>query len=233
MLLAYATRGEDRVRSDLVCLRPSLAACLAATAAMVPMVGVLVAPAFAIMAGITLGAGMPRRRLRGRILAVLLAIAVAVPVVSGGHLGILTVGDNLPLYAMCKLSVDAIGKGIWLYASGHSGAPPPDLLALSTARLIRSPKTLACPISGSELGTVDYFYFPEAFRQADALLVCDLHPHGSGARSVLLGHGEVRGMSRRKFAAELAHPRNAAFRAAFLAAGGTLRADGTQRESGE
>lgn len=229
MLLAYATRGEDRVRSDLESLRPSLAACLAATAAMVPMVGVLVAPAFAIMAGITLGAGMPRRRLRGRILAVLLAIAVAVPVVSGGHLGILAVGRNRSLYAYCEMQVNVIGKGIWLYASDHAGTPPPDLLALSRSKFIGSDKTLVCPISGSQVGTVDYFYFPEAFRQADALLACDLHPHGSGARSVLLGHGEVRGMSRREFAAELAHPRNAAFRAAFLAAGGTLRADGTQR----
>ena len=128
---------------------------------------------------------------------------------------------------LCGGNLNAICKGIVLYAMENEDAYPPKLEVLIGEGSV-SWNRLRCPavdekmpqeLSREQYQRCDYFYLPPSGDPGDVpgylLLVCDLRGYHDGVRHVLYARGEVKRLTEEEFQAELAKPVNAAFAAAL------------------
>jgi len=165
--------------------------------------------------------------LAGAALVVVLGIAVLLGmfVASMGPVRTASNWTDATVGMLCRTRIAAIWKGIVVYRTGGYSPPPPDLETLVDRGTIHK-TDLQCPVGDPEREP-HYFYFPPS-AAVDApvgvLVLCELEAnHAGDKRHVLCNtkdQADIRALGPEAFAAELAKPVNAAFAAAFRAAGG-------------
>ncbi len=166
----------------------------------------------------------PRSMTAALVLVLLVAVPYSGVIVSG--IGGIRAVVNAAEAAACKTRIGEFMTSISRYRR-RNNMPPPDFEALLEEPTV-TVKSLQCP-AGDPERACHYFYFPSSAAvgaPAGALVVCELDANHAGhGRYVLCNDKpDIRLLGPEEFAAELAKPENAAFAAAFRAAGG--RADG-------
>jgi len=155
-------------------------------------------------------------------LVLVLLVTVLYSVLVASYIGGIRNAAKMSDARACKMRMDGIWRGISLYRS-ENNMPPPDFQALIKHGSITE-RYLQCPAGDPSLAC-HYFYFPssaEVDAPAGALVVCELEANHTGQKRHVLCNdtSDIRALGPQEFAAELAKPVNAAFAAAFRAAGG-------------
>lgn len=121
---------------------------------------------------------------------------------------------NAAQQAKCMNNLKQIGSACRIYLTQNDGKSPASLDQLVDAGLIDAEQT-TCPLTGKPY----VFAVPAGSAGADQLVACQ--PESSAPERIcLLGDGSVQRLSAADFTRRLGDPRNAAFAAAFAAAGG-------------